>query len=171
MKIIQITGYKNSGKTTLSSEIIETFTKTDLKVGALKHHGHGGTPLGFSNTDSEKHRKAGATIAGVEGEGVFQLSAPDLTLEQVIEFYAFMKIDVLVVEGFKDKPFPKLVLLSEKEDRMLLDRVENIKAVVSSLTLEGTATAFPTFNRDETAALLSWLKQDMIDNKRDYEWK
>ena len=170
MKIIQITGYKNSGKTNLSTKIIKMFTETGLKVGSLKHHGHGGIPLGFSNTDSEKHRKAGAAIAGVEGEGVFQFSAPNLSLEQLIDFYAFMKIDVLIVEGFKDQPFPKLVLLSEKEDRHLLDRVKNVKAVVSSFTLEDAA-AYPTFKRDETDASLSWLKQDMIDNKSDYAWK
>lgn len=170
MKIIQITGYKNSGKTTLSTKIIETFTETGLKVGSLKHHGHGGIPLGFSNTDSEKHRRAGAAIAGVEGEGVFQFSAPDLSLEQMIDFYCFMKIDVLVVEGFKDQSLPKLVLLSRKRDQLLLDRVKNIKAVVSPFTLE-EAAAYPTFKPDETDALLSWLKQDMIDNKSDYAWK
>ena len=170
MKIIQITGYKNSGKTTLSVKIIETLTEAGLKVASLKHHGHGGIPLGFRNTDSEKHRQAGAAIAGVEGEGVFQFSALELTLEQLIDFYAFMKVDVLVVEGFKEKPFPKLVLLSEKEDLILFDRVENIKAVVSPFFFEGAA-AYPAFKRDEMDALLSWLKQDMIDNKSEYEWK
>lgn len=45
------------------------------------------------------------------------------------------------MEKFKDKPFPKPVLLSEKEDWILLDRVENIKAVAAPLTLEGAAAA------------------------------
>lgn len=170
MRIIQIAGYKNSGKTTLSTRIIKMFTETGLKVGSLKHHGHGGIPLGFSDTDSEQHRKAGAMFAGVEGEGVFQFTAPNLKVEQLIDFYAFMKMDVLVVEGFKEKPFPKLVLLSEEKERRLLDRVENVKAVVSPFSF-GSAAVFPTFKRDETAALLAWLKQDMIDNKSEYEWK
>src|SRR5690625_1984789 len=74
MKTMQIVGYKSSGKTTLTTRLIELLSARSVRVASLKHHGHGGVPLGLEETDSEKHRQAGALIAGVEGAGVLQLS-------------------------------------------------------------------------------------------------
>lgn len=42
-KVYQIVGFQNSGKTTLMESIINYWSKHDLKVGTIKHHGHGET--------------------------------------------------------------------------------------------------------------------------------
>lgn len=38
--IIQIVGYKNTGKTTLTAALIGHFSSMGLKVAAIKHDGH-----------------------------------------------------------------------------------------------------------------------------------
>ena len=72
MDIIQIVGYKNSGKTALANEFISYLRNKGFLVGSLKHHGHGGTPAGIYNKDSESHRRNGAVVSGVKGEGMLQ---------------------------------------------------------------------------------------------------
>lgn len=66
-KIIQIVGYQNSGKTTLMEQLIKHATKEGLRVGTIKHHGHGGAPVENLSKDSNRHEQAGARVSAVEG--------------------------------------------------------------------------------------------------------
>lgn len=75
-KIFQITGYQNSGKTTVMERLIATCKIHGLTVGTIKHHGHGGFPERISvQKDSEKHRLAGANVTAVEGNGILHIEA------------------------------------------------------------------------------------------------
>lgn len=158
MKVIQVVGYKRSGKTTLTKTIIQAITKKGFKVASLKHHGHGGTPLGIEETDSEQHRRAGALIAGVEGEGTLQLSSQSSwKMEQMLAVYECLNIDILVMEGFKTYHYDKIVLIRGKDDLHLLEQVTNIKAVITSFPLERTLYPYPIFNRNEEKGFKDWL--------------
>ncbi|MFD1848495.1 molybdopterin-guanine dinucleotide biosynthesis protein B [Oceanobacillus bengalensis] len=158
MDIVQIVGYKNSGKTTLATRVIEELISKGNRVASLKHHGHGGVPLGMKDTDSEKHSRAGALIAGVEGEGVLQLSQQEpWNLEQMIPIYEMMSIDILVIEGFKNKGFNKIVLINKVEELPLLESVTNIKAVISSVSLINKSINYPVFKRHEVEKFCEWL--------------
>ncbi len=161
MKIIQIVGFKKSGKTTLATKLIEMLAEQEYRVASLKHHGHGGAPLGIENTDSEKHKQAGAVLSGVEGDGLFQLSAASWSMEQMLSIYQLLQMDVVVMEGFKKDPFPKIVLIQREEEMILLDQLENIKAAVSPLPLEMKA-AFPVFHMKEIDKLFVLVKQEIL---------
>lgn len=158
MNVIQIVGYKNSGKTTLAKSLIEFFSKIDKRCASLKHHGHGGLPLGIKETDSEQHRKSGALVAGVEGEGVLQLSNQNgWKNEEMLAIYKLLNIEVLIMEGFKSYNYDKIVLIKNEEDLHLLEQVTNIKAVMTSLPLENTSYPYPVFKEEETDNLIDWL--------------
>ncbi|SET67224.1 molybdopterin-guanine dinucleotide biosynthesis protein B [Oceanobacillus limi] len=162
MNILQIIGYKNSGKTTLSTAIIEFLIGKSIRVGALKHHGHGGRPVGIENTDSEKQKKAGALLAGVEGEGIFQLSKQGAwDVDQMIDLYRFFEMDFVVVEGFKTAIYPKVVVINEEKDLMLIDQLTNIAAVVASFPIP-KKYAFPVFH--DVDELIVWLDQELFEN-------
>lgn len=150
MDIIQIVGYKNSGKTTTVNALIKAFSEKGLRVATLKHHGHGGIPIGLDDTDSERHRKAGAVISGVEGEGILQLSTScSWDIEQMIAIYERMYIEILIIEGFKKENFKKVVLINQEEDLVLLEQVTKIQAVITSVPLKGNAYSYPIFDRNE----------------------
>lgn len=69
--ILQIVGFQNSGKTTLSEKLIFRASKAGLKAASIKHHGHGGPPDNeLSSKDSIRHHEAGAVISSVEGDVV-----------------------------------------------------------------------------------------------------
>jgi len=163
MEIIQIVGYKNSGKTTLAEMLIKTLSQHGLRVASLKHHGHGGTPSGIENTDSEKHRRSGALIAGVEGEGVFQLSKDEIwDVAQMTEIYEQFNIDILIVEGFKNENFKKIVTLHKKEDIQLLDQLSNIQAVITTVRLDREDYPYPVFRREEAALLCNQVYENIV---------
>ncbi|MBO0961222.1 molybdopterin-guanine dinucleotide biosynthesis protein B [Neobacillus sp. MM2021_6] len=130
--IFQVVGYQNSGKTTITSKLIETLTNRGLKAVTIKHHGHGGKPDVAVQKDSTKHLTAGAIASLVEGNGRLILQAEQCKcgLEEQIKMMRFFQPDVVLVEGFKLEDYPKLLLIRDKQDLPLVDLVNNVQAVV-----------------------------------------
>ncbi|WP_100011461.1 molybdopterin-guanine dinucleotide biosynthesis protein B [Lentibacillus sediminis] len=158
MEIIQITGYKNSGKTTMAEKLIHALAAEGFRVASLKHHGHGGTPDGFEDTDSARHHEAGAFISGVQGEGLLQLAArPTWELEQMTAIYQQLGTDILVVEGFKKHAYKKIVLIRREEDLHLLKELTNIVAVITRPTLNAADYPFLVFSQAEMDRCIEWL--------------
>jgi len=164
MRIIQIVGYKNSGKTTLARHLIETFATKGIRVASLKHHGHGGEPSGIPHTDSEQHRAAGAFISGVTGEHILQLSSQGhWELSQILPFYQHLGTEILVVEGFKNENYPKIVLLKNKNEQHLLKSLTNILAVMTWFPMDHPS--LPTFLKGEEKKLCHWISETIFPNK------
>ena len=67
--IFQVSGYQNSGKTTLVNKIISGLKGKGLSVVTIKHHGHGGKPETPEGKDSSNHIESGAAASIVEGGG------------------------------------------------------------------------------------------------------
>ncbi|WP_081791203.1 molybdopterin-guanine dinucleotide biosynthesis protein B [Lysinibacillus fusiformis] len=131
-KIIQIVGYQNSGKTTLMEQLIKQATKEGLRVGTIKHHGHGGAPIENSSKDSSRHEQAGARVSAVEGEGTLRLSIHQHSwqLAEILAIYATLSMDIILIEGYKREHYPKVVLLRTAQDRVLLQQMSNILCVI-----------------------------------------
>ncbi|MCP8615648.1 molybdopterin-guanine dinucleotide biosynthesis protein B [Salirhabdus salicampi] len=164
MLIFQVVGYKNSGKTTYISEWISYFTEKGLNVATLKHHGHGGIPKFVENTDTAKHAQAGAVMTGVEGDGSFQLSIKQQSwnMDQLLAFYRMMDIDLLILEGFKEYDFPKIVLIRDELDLPLLNRVTNVEAVITTIQLDKTDDHCPIFKPTDTEKIKEWLAEHLL---------
>jgi len=129
--IIQIVGYKNAGKTTVVKLLIESLKEAGYKVGAMKHHGHGGKPNRIEGTDSNSYLEAGAAVSAVQGDGEWQFTLTDkipFDLDTMIQMQLSLGIDIIVIEGFKHLNYPKIVLLRDERDEELLE-LSNIHAV------------------------------------------
>lgn len=159
MKIIQVVGYKNSGKTTVTSHLISKIASLGIRVASIKHHGHGGDFEGISHTDSGNHFKSGAIIAGVAGENLLQLcNKKDWQLAQLISLYELFDTEVLIVEGFKRENYPKIVLLKEESDLYLIKQLTNIRAVMTLFDMKGRLPiAAPLFTRNELDDLCQYV--------------
>ncbi|KLV27681.1 MULTISPECIES: molybdopterin-guanine dinucleotide biosynthesis protein B [Niallia] len=163
MQCVQIIGYKNRGKTTLVEHLVAFFSKYHYQVAAIKHHGHGGPPLGWEKTDNAKHLQAGADFAGVQGENLLQIATnKEWNLDVIIQLYTLLNVDILFIEGYKHEPKPKIVLIGEQEDTHLLNKVSNLKAVVSSIPLEDISV--PIFKPVQLEKLAYWLLEQYKQN-------
>ncbi|ENQ3080391.1 molybdopterin-guanine dinucleotide biosynthesis protein B [Bacillus cereus] len=165
--VLQIVGYQNSGKTTLTEKLIKALTNEGVKVGAIKHHGHGGYPELPLQKDSERHREAGAIVSAVEGDGLLSLSAKgDWSLEKLIRLYTCFEAEVIIVEGYKKERYPKVVLLRSEEDASLLESVENVIAVIVwDEALKTGQESYQVFHITEDEKFINWFVQRMRDVK------
>ena len=162
MKILQIVGFQNSGKTTLVEKVIRHLTCKGLEVATIKHHGHGGEPDYGPRRDSLKHMEAGSTISTVEGEGVIQLVSKNQgwSLNKILSFYQFLGVHTVIVEGYKRADYPKVVILRDEHDLHLLKELKEIIAIIvwGDLKIEENV---PVFHISETETFLEWIEKEV----------
>lgn len=165
--ILQIVGYQNSGKTTLVEKVVYALAERKMKVATIKHHGHGGFPE-VAQKDSERHRKAGAIVSSVEGAGLLSMSSlrEEWSLQEIIRLYEFFEVDTILIEGYKKESYPKVVLLRSAEDVELLQKVENIVAVIAWYDApKNLREKYKVFHITEDELYIDWFLQTVRSAK------
>lgn len=120
MKVVGITGYKKSGKTTLGVKLSQELSQQGISVGILKHVSG---EMNFPDTDSSRYKPHVKMIWAVsQNESEIVLKGN----KSVEDMLALFDSDIVFVEGFKnEKTFPKIVCLRDKNDKNeLLDDLE-----------------------------------------------
>ena len=122
MKVFGIAGYSGSGKTTLLERVIPVFVMEGLSVSIIKH-AHHRFDVDQPGKDSYRHRQAGATEVIITGGDRWVLmhelrGAPEPSLDDLLA--RFSPCDLILVEGFKSEPFPKLEVHRKSSGRPLL---------------------------------------------------
>lgn len=134
MKIFGFAGYSGSGKTTLIEKLIPLFVQRGLKVSLIKH-AHHTFDVDQPGKDSFRHRHAGCTEVLVTSSRRWALmhelrGAAEPTLKEQMERLSLC--DLLLVEGFKHEPIPKLeVYRAEVGESMIHPHDSNIIAIAS----------------------------------------
>jgi molybdopterin-guanine dinucleotide biosynthesis protein B len=134
LPVLQVVGYKNSGKTTLIEQIIAHLKRRfQLKIGAIKHDSHN-FAMDREGTDTWRHRAAGAAATVLQSSGQLGFTAGQAAEKPLDELIALIRqitpCDFILVEGFKQERHPKIVMIRTEEDLPLLASLSNIAAAV-----------------------------------------
>lgn len=159
MKIFGIAGYSGSGKTTLMECMLPAFVLEGLKVSVIKH-AHHHFDVDRPGKDSFRHREAGASEVLITGGERWVLmhelrGAPEPTLEQMLKH--FSACDIVLVEGFKNEPIPKLEVHHAGSGRPLLFPTD--PDVVAVATDEMLDTALPQLDLNHPEAVAYFIMQ------------
>jgi molybdopterin-guanine dinucleotide biosynthesis protein B len=108
--VIGIAGWKKSGKTTLAERLIAEFARRSLKVATVKH-AHHDFQIDDAETDSARHRRAGASQVAIVSARRWALvteleGAPEPDLAEVVAWLG--PCDLVIVEGYKSAAIPKI---------------------------------------------------------------
>jgi molybdopterin-guanine dinucleotide biosynthesis adapter protein len=122
MRIIGLAGWSGSGKTTLLVRVIPRLVARGLKVSTLKH-AHHAFDIDQPGKDSHRHRLAGATEvligAATRWALVHELRGEvEPTLAVLIR--KLSPVDLVLVEGYKREPHPKLEVYRAANGKPLL---------------------------------------------------
>ncbi|MFD1175725.1 molybdopterin-guanine dinucleotide biosynthesis protein B [Paenibacillus puldeungensis] len=164
--VVQIVGFKNSGKTTLITRLLHLFNGMNLKVAVIKHDVHG-FEVDREGTDTYLFRETGAAAAAIVSPWRTAIVEEQETpLSELIEHFA--AYDLILVEGFKQAHYPKLVLLRGPEDVALLEQSNHICAIVQSelaekrLSDEQAYFNLPCFQRNEMERIAQFITQTLL---------
>lgn len=161
--IIGIAGWKNSGKTTLVVRLVEEFTRRGLKVATVKH-AHHAFQVDEGETDSARHRRAGAQQVAVVSSRRWAMirelgEEPEPSFEEVIRWLD--PCDLIIVEGYKFSPIPKIETrrLESPTKRPLAVEDPMVIAIASDHPVEGTA--LPVFSLDDIQAIADFIDKSI----------
>lgn len=164
MKVFGITGWKNSGKTTLICRLIEHFTAQGYRVSTIKHTHH---DVQFDQTgkDSFKHRDAGAhevLLASKNRWAIFHEQQQEPELDTLIN--ALEKVDLLLIEGFKQHRHPKIwVYRQDMKAIQEQDLLANTLAIASDQTLGKSGLPVLDLNNIQEIADFIWQHSKALD--------
>ncbi|MFI3208435.1 MAG: molybdopterin-guanine dinucleotide biosynthesis protein B [Eubacteriales bacterium] len=130
-KVLAVSGFKNSGKTTLIEKLITVFIKEGLKVATIKHDGHDFAG-DCEGTDTYRHMQAGAMGTAIFSNNKYRI-INQVTIDEKELFSAFEYADIILLEGFKYSDYPKIEIVKQGEEPV----GKNVVALVSEVEREG----------------------------------
>ncbi|TSA16496.1 MAG: molybdopterin-guanine dinucleotide biosynthesis protein B [Betaproteobacteria bacterium] len=157
MKIFGFAGWSGGGKTTLIEQVIPRFARTGLKVSLIKH-AHDRFDVDQPGKDSFRHRAAGCSeVLVTSGERwalMHEMRGEDeATLEQQIA--RMSPCDLLLIEGYKRYPLPKLEIYRKANGKPLLHpQDEHIVALATDTPVQCPLPQFGLEDYDGIAAFV-----------------
>lgn len=160
MKIYGITGWQNSGKTTLIERLIPAFTARGLRVSTVKHVHHE-VDLDRPGKDSFRHRAAGA-------EEVILASRHRLAILRehrggeppLAEVLARLSpVDLVLVEGYKRDRHPKVEVWRAATGQPPIQPGDaTVRAVACDIAPPGLTV--PRLDLNDPAAVAAFILRD-----------
>lgn len=163
--ILGFSAYSGTGKTTLLRQLIPLLKARDLRVSVIKH-AHHHFELDFPGKDSYELRKAGAdqtvicTTTRMALITEFDEPAEEPELHDIIDMLDTERVDIVLVEGYKDIQFPKIELHRETLGKPFL--YQNDESVIA-LACDADPPAdikIPTLDINDVEAIANYIYQD-----------
>jgi len=160
VRVIGIVGWKNNGKTTLVVRLVEHFAARGLAVSTVKH-AHHSVDVDQPGKDSWRHREAGAKevmlATARRWVQIHELKGEDEPpLETLLARMA--PVDLVIVEGFKRFPHPKIeVHLAARGTPLFAREDDTVIAVASDAVIEGLDR--PTLAVDDVDSIAAFIME------------
>ena len=139
---ISVFGYKDSGKTTVATKIIEHLKIQGRRVLSAKHVGDPGFSVDSPGTDSFRHLEAGAeaTFLHSETATALLLNQPVASLKELLGYgVTAIPADVIVLEGFRfwtqKNPHIAKVICIRTMDEVAEFQIETVSPILGQCTL------------------------------------
>jgi len=134
MWVFGLAGWSGSGKTTLMTALIPELVSRGITVSTLKH-AHHTFDVDHPGKDSWRHRQAGAREVMISSQNRWALmhelrGAPEPTFEELVR--RMSPVDLLLVEGFKHHPHPKIEVYRPSLGKPLLHPEDPLVVAIAS---------------------------------------
>lgn len=129
-RIIAISGIKNSGKTTLITNLIPYLRQRGLKVATIKHDGHDFQP-DVEGTDTYRYREVGAYGVGIFSRNKWMVIKEEMDIEISELIGQFPEADLILLEGFKYSEYPKIEIVRGEVSSSPVSKPETVIAYMS----------------------------------------
>jgi molybdopterin-guanine dinucleotide biosynthesis protein B len=157
---LSIIGWSGVGKTTLVERLMPELHSRGLRVGVVKHSSDQ-HPLHRAGSDTARFERSGAALVAFATSAGVQLSVkeePEQALLPMLERFGD-KVDLVLVEGWKDGPLPKLEVWREGHGLLLASTRSDVLAVVTDAPQlpEGSPEGLRRFGTSELQGLAVFI--------------
>ena len=156
--IVSIVGRSGSGKTTLIEKMIGLLREKGYRVATIKHNIHG-FDIDHEGKDSWRHRRAGACVTVLASPGtvaVMEDTGKDLSIGEIRDRYIH-NADIILSEGFKGNPYPKVeVLRGPTGYELISSSDDNLIAVACDVPVDA---GVERFDIDDAAGIVDLIEE------------
>lgn len=157
MKVIGFAGWSGSGKTTLVEQLIGLLEDRGLVVSLIKH-AHHEFDIDYPGKDSYRHRHAGCREVLVTSAKRWAVmhelrGRAELSLDEALA--QLSPCDLVLVEGFKRAPIPKIeIWRGDSEKPLLFPNDPHIVAIASDRPV---TTTLPQLDVNDPPAVAAFI--------------
>lgn len=164
--VIGLAGWSGSGKTTLAEKLIALLTARGHSIATIKH-AHHKFDADIPGKDSYRHRVAGARQVLVSSQQRSVLftehqDACDRPLDELLG--ALAPADIVVVEGFKREPIPKIEIFRAAVNKPPLFTEDNWIIAVASDDTDLPTANLPCLDLNEPTTIADLIGQLAADH-------
>lgn len=152
---VAFTGPSNSGKTTLVKKIAETLI-VERKVAIIKNDPKDKAQFDVEGKDSHKFSQTGAEVVITSPTRTTYFSQREKTLDEIVSM--IHDFDILLVEGLKTLPLPRIAIFRNKIDESYFECSEAI-AIDESITLSDYSIPedIKILDLNNTEEIITWI--------------
>jgi molybdopterin-guanine dinucleotide biosynthesis protein B len=162
MRVFGFAGWSGSGKTTLIERVIPLLVAADMRVALIKH-AHHSFDLDQPGKDSWRHRQAGAGQVLISSDRRFALmhelhDEAEMTLDRLLG--RLSPCDLVLVEGYKTAPIPKLEVWRDSVGKALLHPADpHIIGIASDSPALFANGPIPSFALEDVQAIATFVRE------------
>lgn len=150
--IVSFVAYSGTGKTTFLERLIPKLKARGLKIAIVKHDGHR-FEIDHEGKDSDRFTKAGADVTGlISSEKAVLMENRQTDPEEFLK--KIDGVDLILTEGFKQGPWPKIMLHRKRSGKPMPLLPEECLAVISDVEILDCENVFPLEEIEKTADFL-----------------
>ena len=149
LKILQIVGFRHSGKTMLIKNLAKLCEEQNKEVAVIKH----------------LRRQKGLQLPPSKTESIvfYVVDSKGSLLEQLIDLTRIKEPSILFIEGFEEADYPKVVLVRNYDEWQFLNHLSNVVLIIwHDYDYDFHTVRKPlSFSRIQTREINNWFKQWM----------
>jgi molybdopterin-guanine dinucleotide biosynthesis protein B len=155
---VAFTGPSGSGKTTLVEKIAKVLIK-EREVAIIKHDPKDKAIFDKEGKDSYKFSQIGAEVVVASSTRTTYFSKRNKDLDEIIRM--FNRFDILLVEGLKTLPLPRIAIFRNTIEESYLDCSEAI-AIDESINLEEYTipSHIDVLDLNNTTQIIEWIDKN-----------
>jgi molybdopterin-guanine dinucleotide biosynthesis adapter protein len=158
--LVSIVGRSKTGKTTLVVKLIPLLKARGIRVATIKHH-HLDFEIDIEGKDTYRHRRAGAALTMIVSPNTVAMVKDveeEPALQQIVDRFVD-DVDLIIVEGYKREPLPKIEVYTIREEPLATAGDPNLLAVVSDSPV---TTVVPVFKRDDVQPIADLIARAVL---------
>lgn len=158
--IVSFVAYSGTGKTTFLERLIPKLKARGLKIAIVKHDGHR-FEIDHEGKDSDRFTKAGADVTGlISSEKAVLMENRQTDPEDFLK--KIDGVDLILTEGFKQGPWPKIMLHRKGNGKPMTLLPEECLAVISDAEVMDCENLFTLEEAEKTADFLFRYVQNTL---------
>lgn len=163
--IVSIVGKSDSGKTTLLEALIKVLRQRGRRVAVIKHAVNG---FEFDTPDKDSWRlsQAGSEVSAISSNDrlvIIRHLENDPDPQELVQ-YVGADCDLVLTEGFKQYPYPKIEVVRGEQGAELVSPAEQLLAIVTDKPLD---IDVPQFDKDDVTEIADLIEQKYLVGAED----